>query len=164
MTASWTPTARETTSLQRHGHTQSFTRVDSMWPWLADRYGTITALDAPHATHPEQFSFGELAERIATAAAAFDAKGVRKGDVVALFSENSPRWLVADQALMRCGAADAVRGASAPVEELRYILEDSKATALVVQNADLWRRLALTPAQRTRLKVVVHPLRLTGRT
>ena len=127
-----------------------------MWPWLADRHGTITALDAPHATHPERFSFGELAERIATAAAAFNAKGVREKDVVALFSENSPRWLVADQALMRCGAADAVRGASAPVEELRYILDDSKATALVVQNADLWRRLALTPEQRTRLKVVVQ--------
>ena len=156
MTASWTPTARETTSLQRHGHTQSFSRVDAMWPWLADRYGTITALDGPHATHPVQFSFGELAQRIATAAAAFEAKGVRENDVVALFSENSPRWLVADQALMRCGAADAVRGASAPVEELRYILDDSKATALVVQNADLWRRLALTPEQRTRLKVVVQ--------
>ena len=156
MTASWTPTARETTSLQRHGHTQSFSRVDAMWPWLADRYGTITALDGPHATHPEQFSFGELAQRIATAAAAFEAKGVCENDVVALFSENSPRWLVADQALMRCGAADAVRGASAPVEELRYILDDSKATALVVQNADLWRRLALTPEQRTRLKVVVQ--------
>ena len=156
MTASWTPTARETTSLQRHGHTQSFSRVDAMWPWLADRYGTITALDAPHGTHPEQFSFGELAQRIATAAAAFEAKGVRENDVVALFSENSPRWLVADQALMRCGAADAVRGASAPVEELRYILDDSKATALVVQNADLWRRLALTPEQQTRLKVVVQ--------
>jgi long-chain acyl-CoA synthetase len=156
MTASWTPTARETMALQRHGHTQSFSRVDAMWPWLADRYGTITALDAPHATHPEQFSFGELAQRIATAAAAFEAKGVRENDVVALFSENSPRWLVADQALMRCGAADAVRGASAPVEELRYILDDSKATALVVQNADLWRRLALTPEQQTRLKVVVQ--------
>ena len=127
-----------------------------MWPWLADRYGTITALDAPHGTHPEQFSFGELAQRIATAAAAFEAKGVRENDVVALFSENSPRWLVADQALMRCGAADAVRGASAPVEELRYILDDSKATALVVQNADLWHRLALTPEQQTRLKVVVQ--------
>jgi long-chain acyl-CoA synthetase len=156
MTASWTPTARETTSLQRHGHTQSFSRVDAMWPWLADRHGTITALDAPHATHPERFSFGELAERIATAAAAFNAKGVREKDVVALFSENSPSMVGGRSSLMRCGAADAVRGASAPVEELRYILDDSKATALVVQNADLWRRLALTPEQRTRLKVVVQ--------
>lgn len=32
-----------------------------------------------------------------------------KGDKVSLFSENSGRWLVADQAIMKCGAADAVR-------------------------------------------------------
>ena len=34
------------------------------------------------------------------------------------------------------------------MEELRYILEDSQATALVVQNAELWERLAL-PEQRS---------------
>ena len=156
MTASWTPTAREQDALQRHGHVRSLQRVDAVWPWLADRHGGITALDAPHATHPERFSFGELAQRIATAAAAFRLHGVQQGDVVALFAENSPRWLVADQGLMRAGAADAVRGASAPVEELRYILEDCGATALVVQNADLWQRLALSPQQRSGLRFVLQ--------
>ena len=67
----------------------------------------VAAVDAPHAAHPEHFNFGELAERIATAAAAFRVHGVQEGDVVALFAENSPRWLVADQGLMRAGAADA---------------------------------------------------------
>ena len=156
MTASWSPTAREQDALQRHGHVQSLQRVDAVWPWLADRHGSITALDAPHATHPERFSFGELAQRIATAAAAFRLQGVQQGDVVALFAENSPRWLVADQGLMRSGAADAVRGASAPVEELRYILEDCGATALVVQNAELWQRLALSPQQRSGLRFVLQ--------
>ena len=156
MTASWSPTAREQDALQRHGHVQSLQRVDAVWPWLADRHGSITALDAPHATHPERFSFGELAQRIATAASAFRLQGVQQGDVVALFAENSPRWLVADQGLMRSGAADAVRGASAPVEELRYILEDCGATALVVQNAELWQRLALSPQQRSGLRFVLQ--------
>lgn len=44
---------------------------------------------------------------------------------VALFSENSSRWLVADQAIMLCGAADAVRGASSPPHELAYIMRQS---------------------------------------
>ena len=65
------------------------------------------------------------------------------------------RRLVADQGLMRAGAADAVRGAAAPVEELRYILEDCRATALVVQNIALWERLALTAEQRSRLRFVL---------
>ena len=156
MTASWTPTAREQEALQRHGHVQALERVDAVWSWLASRHGTITALDAPHAAHPERFSFAELDKRIATAAAAFRRQGVQEGDVVALFAENSPRWLVADQGLMRCGAADAVRGAAAPVEELRYILEDCKATALVVQNADLWCRLNLSASQRQGLRLVLQ--------
>ena len=156
MTASWTPTPREQDALKRHQPIQVLGRVDAVWPGLADRFGTVTALDAPHAAHPERLSFGELAERIATAAAAFRANGVNPGAVVALFSENSPRWLVADQGLMRAGAADAVRGASAPVEELRYILEDCGATALVVQNAELWTRLALSADQRARLSLVLQ--------
>ena len=156
MTASWTPTVREQDALQRHQSIASLKRVDAVWIGLANRHGTVTALDAPHATHPERLSFADLAQRIATAAAAFQAHGVADGDVVALFSENSPRWLVADQGLMRAGAADAVRGASAPVEELRYILEDSQATALVVQNAELWGRLALSPEQRSTLTLVLQ--------
>ncbi|AII48737.1 long-chain fatty acid--CoA ligase [Synechococcus sp. KORDI-52] len=156
MTASWSPTARETDALQRHAHVQRLSRVDAVWPWLADRHGAIAAVDAPHAAHPERFNFGELSERIATAAAAFRRHGVTEGDVVALFAENSPRWLVADQGLMRAGAADAVRGASAPVEELRYILMDCQATALVVQNAEVWRRLALSPGQETQLRFVLQ--------
>ena len=156
MTASWSPTARETDALQRHAHVQTLQRVDAVWPWLADRHGAIAAVDAPHAAHPERFNFGELAERIATAAAAFRVRGVKEGDVVALFAENSPRWLVADQGLMRAGAADAVRGASAPVEELRYILTDCQATALVVQNAEVWRRLDLPPEQRALLRFVLQ--------
>ncbi len=156
MTASWSPTARENDALQRHAYVQNLLRVDAVWPWLADRHGAIAALDAPHAAHPERFNFGELAERIATAAAAFRRNGVNEGDVVALFAENSPRWLVADQGLMRAGAADAVRGASAPVEELRYILMDCRATALVVQNAEVWRRVALAPDQRAKLRFVLQ--------
>ena len=156
MTASWRPSAREQQALQHHSYVQSLDSVDAVWPWLADHHGAVPAVDAPHAAHPERFSFGELAQRIAAAAVAFRRAGVQNGDVVALFAENSPRWLVADQGLMRAGAAAAVRGASAPVEELAYILEDCQATALVVQNAALWERLALTPQQRSRLRFVLQ--------
>ena len=153
--ASWRPTPREQAALARQQHVQSFGRVDQLWPWLSDHHGEVLAVDAPHATHPERFSYRELADRISLAAAAFCRIGVTTGNVVSLFAENSPRWLVADQGLMRAGAIDAVRGAAAPVEELRYILEDSGSVALVVQNAELLQRLELSASWREQLRFVL---------
>ncbi len=43
--------------------------------------------------------------------------GLQRGDKVSLFSENSARWLIADQGVMMNGAADAVSGAWPPAEE-----------------------------------------------
>ena len=120
--ASWRPTPREQAALARQAHVRDLGRVDQMWPWLAAEHGAVLAVDAPHAAHPERFTYQELTARIERAATAFRSLGIGNGDVVGLFSENSPRWLVADQGLLRAGAIDAVRGASAPVEELQYIL------------------------------------------
>ena len=153
--STWHPTAREQAALARQAHVQSLGRVDQVWPWLKSQHGDVMAVDAPHAAHPERLSYRELAERIDQAAAAFCSLGLSSGDVVGLFAENSPRWLVADQGLMRAGAIDAVRGAAAPVEELRYILEDSAAVALVVQTADLLQRLQLPADLRERLRFVL---------
>ena len=153
--SSWHPTSREQAALARQAHVRSLGRVDQVWPWLKSHHGEVMAVDAPHAAHPERLSYRELAERIDQAAAAFRGLGIGCGDVVGLFAENSPRWLVADQGLMRAGAIDAVRGAAAPVEELRYILEDSSAVALVVQTADLLKRLELPVQLQEHLRFVL---------
>ena len=154
--ARWIPTPREQAALAAHQHVDGLGRVDQIWPWLARHHGAVMAVDAPHATHPERFTYEELDARISVAAAGLRALGIQSGDVVGLFAENSPRWLVADQGLMRAGATSAVRGAAAPTPELLYILDDSAAVALVVQNADLWQRLELSPAQRGRLRCVIQ--------
>lgn len=61
---------------------------------------------------------------------------------VALFSENSSRWLVADQAIMTVGAADAVRGASSPAQEMAYIVKHSESCGIIAQDAATLERLA----------------------
>jgi len=129
--------------------------LEQLWPALAARHGAAVALEAPHARPRESITYTELHQRIEAAAAGFTALGVTPGDVVALFAENGPRWLQADQGLMRAGAADAVRGSAAPLEELRYILRDSGAIGLVVESPALLDKLALEPEQRARLRFVV---------
>ncbi len=129
--------------------------LEQLWPALAERYGEALALEAPHSHPPQCLSYTGLNTAIGEAAAAFAALGVRAGDVVALFAENSPRWLVADQGLMRAGAADAVRGSTAPIDELRYILENSGAIGLVVESSELLRDLDLGSQQRAALRFVL---------
>ena len=152
----WIPTRRESDALNSHNYVEDLFRVDQIWNWLRENYPHVIAVDAPHATHPETYTYSELADLIATVASGFQSFGIGSGDVVALFAENSPRWLVADQALMRVGASDAVRGASAPLPELHYILSDSSSVALVVQTAELWEKLDLNDDQRKRLQLVVQ--------
>ena len=130
--------------------------LDQLWPELERQYGHAVALVAPHDSEDKQtVSFSALRQRIDQAAAGFAALGLGGGEVVALFAENGPRWLVADQGLMRCGAANAVRGSSAPVEELRYILADSGSVGLVVESAALLARLGLDGEACQRLRFVV---------
>jgi long-chain acyl-CoA synthetase len=151
----WQADRRDRQALAEGSDWSGLVGLEQLWPALAERYGEAPALEAPHAQPPESLSFLELHGAIATAAAGFAELGVHQGDVVALFAENSPRWLVADQGLMRCGAADAVRGSTAPLDELRYILEDSGAVGLVLETGALLKRLELGEEVLGRLRFVL---------
>ncbi len=62
--------------------------------------------------------------------------GIKPGDMVAIFSENSWEWIIADLAIMSIGAADVPIYATNSGEEAAYIINDSKAKALFVSDRD----------------------------
>ncbi|WP_254933833.1 AMP-binding protein [Cyanobium sp. WAJ14-Wanaka] len=137
----WRATRRDRRALALRDDWSHLSGLEQLWPVLAGRYGEAQALDAPHSQPPERLSFRQLHQSIEQAALGFSLLGVGPGSVVALFAENGPRWLQADQGLMRAGGADAVRGSSAPLEELRYILADSGAMGLVLESGVLLAKL-----------------------
>ncbi len=151
----WSGSTQDRLALASRRDWSQLEGLEGLWPELERLYGSQVALDAPHGRHPESLRFDALRQAIDRAAAAFADLGVADGDVVALFAENGPRWLVADQGLMRAGAADAVRGSAAPAEELRYILEDAGAVGLVLESAALLQRLALDGLALERLRFVL---------
>ena len=151
----WRAHPYETKALQIRKYIDELLSVDEIWNRLGEKYGNVLAVEAPHACPPESFTYSELATIISDAAIAFSSFGIKVGDVVALYAENSPRWLIADQGLMRAGGCNAVRGASAPIEELRYILNDAESVALIIQSAQLWSELSLDDDQKKSLKFVL---------
>lgn len=68
-------------------------------------------------------------------AAAFASCGLRQGQTVAQFADNSSRWVLADQGIMLNGAINAVRGGATQAAQLLDILNVSGASAIVVQDA-----------------------------
>lgn len=141
----WQATRADVRAQQSGPDWSGLKQLHDLWPELARRHGSLEALNAPHATPPETFTFAELEAAIDTTRTALQSLGLGGDDVVALLADNGPRWLVADQAVMSCGAADAVRGSTAPVEELHYIIEDCNACGLILQDQALLERLQGLP-------------------
>ena len=86
-------------------------------------------------------SYGDLESDIEKLAVAIQQFGIQKGDIVCIFSENHGRWICTEQAVMRCGAIAALRGAKAPTEELNYILNTSEAKGLIVENVNTFEKI-----------------------
>ncbi|MEO1210152.1 MAG: long-chain fatty acid--CoA ligase [Cyanobacteria bacterium J06638_20] len=119
--------------------------LPELWAIAAQQFGSIVALHDPHAEPEVSITYTELAQKIQQFAAGLQSLGIRPGDHVALFSDNQPRWLIADQGIMTAGAIDAVRGAQADPGELLYILSHSESVALVVQDAETLKKLIAQP-------------------
>ena len=132
--------------------------LPDIWPRLAALYGAAPALVDPHASPPARLSFSQLNDTITAFASGLQALGLTPGDKVSLISENSSRWLIADQAIMKCGAVDAVRGVSSTLEELFYIIQHSESSALVVQDADALRYLVAGQCGTEEVKQQQHAL------
>ncbi|MDB9512609.1 long-chain fatty acid--CoA ligase [Kamptonema animale CS-326] len=137
----------ERTNLNTVEDYTSLQSLPEIWPIAKQRFSQVIALNDPHSQPEVKLTYAELYEQIQQFAAGLQALGIEsteEGDVpdrIALFADNSPRWMIADQGIMTAGAADVVRGAGADPEELLYILQDSGSTALIVENSALLRKL-----------------------
>jgi long-chain acyl-CoA synthetase len=115
--------------------------LPEIWPLVTQRFGDIVALHDPHLNPEGILTYTQLGHQIQQWAAGLQALGVEPGSKVALFADNSPRWLVADQGIMMAGAVDVVRSSQADREELLYILSDSDSTSLVVEDLKTLKKL-----------------------
>ena len=87
------------------------------------------------------YFYKELEKDISQLSSIIQSNGIKKGDFVSIFSENNGRWIVMEQAVLRCGAVCTLRGSGAPVEELDFILRHSESKALIIENIKTLNKL-----------------------
>jgi long-chain acyl-CoA synthetase len=80
-----------------------------------------------------------VAARVRAVALGLASLGVRPGDRVALLSENRPEWSIADLAILSIGAVNVPIYTTQAVEQVRYILSDSKARLMFVSGRKVYR-------------------------
>lgn len=115
--------------------------LPEIWQIVASKYSDTIALNAPHLTPKVAITYQELYTRIRAFATGLQVLGVQPQDKIALFADNSPRWLIADQGIIKAGAVDVVRSGIAETQELSYIFQDSDSVALVVEKQKTLDRL-----------------------
>ncbi|EEC48472.1 predicted protein, partial [Phaeodactylum tricornutum CCAP 1055/1] len=115
-----------------------------LWTELSRNCGDKRALLDEHMCDDKvDVTFAEMNTIVRKSAAVFQSLGVKPGVNVAILGENSARWLMVDHGIQMAGGASAVRGADAPLDELRYIYEQSDSAGIVVvQGPKLLEKLA----------------------
>jgi long-chain acyl-CoA synthetase len=82
-----------------------------------------------------EVSWAEADEQVRAYANGLLARGVKKGDNVALLARNSLEWALLDFALARVGAVGIPVYASSSARDVAYLLEHSEAVGIVCEDA-----------------------------
>lgn len=86
-------------------------------------------------------SAGEMLARVRRIAAGLHALGLKRGDRVALLSESRPEWTLTDAGCIFATTIDVPIYPTLMPPQVRYILKDSGARVLVIQNEEKYRQI-----------------------
>ncbi len=83
----------------------------------------------------QSFTYRDVYKKVAALGAGFHKIGIKRGDHVAIISDNRMEWILADLALLGIGAIDVPRGSDSTDEEIAYILDHSESSFVLAENA-----------------------------
>lgn len=129
---------------QNLSQTIDYSQINSLpeiWAIVAAKCGSVVALNSPHLNPPISLTYQELFTQIKLFATGLQSLGIQPHTGVALFADNSLRWLIADQGIMMAGAFNAVRSSQAETQELISIIDNSGAKTLVVEDLKTLEKL-----------------------
>ena len=121
-------------------------------PILEDREGTV--------------AYSALLSNAAALAFALEKRGLRPGEHVGLWADNSRRWILSDLAIQAAGGVNVPRGTDTPEAEILEILTHSEASFVLVHDAKTLARLDRIRHQLPALRevAVLDPTGIAGLT
>ncbi|KAL7145300.1 hypothetical protein ABFS83_07G072000 [Erythranthe nasuta] len=131
------------------------TTIPDIWRSSAQKFGDRVALVDPYHKPATNMTYKQLEQEILNFCEGLRVIGLKPEEKLALFADNSCRWLVSDQGIMATGAINVVRGTRSSSEELLQIYNHSESVALVVDNPEMYNRIVETFQSRATVRFVV---------
>ena len=121
----------------------------------AERYDKPDALQYKSGDKYVPISHREVLDRVRHLARGLTHSGVKRGDRVAILSENRPEWAIADYACLTAALTDVPLYPTLPADQIEYVLKDSGAVAIFVSNAEQAAKIASIRKELPALKTVI---------
>jgi long-chain acyl-CoA synthetase len=138
--------------------TKSATLADLL-PRAAQRYGDAPAVRYKEGGEWVTRSFAQVAEIVRSLALGLISLGVEKGDKVSILANTRPEWTYFDFAALSIGAVVVPIYQTNSPEECQYVLENSDAKVVVVEDDEQLEKIR---AVRDRLPLLEQTVRMTG--
>jgi long-chain acyl-CoA synthetase len=103
----------------------------------------------------QSHSFNAISAAAGRLRAGLARLGVAPGDRVAILSDNSPQWIIVDQAALGLGAIVVPLYTTSGVEETRHVINDSGATIVAVNGADQVNKLLAMAPSLPQMKAII---------
>jgi long-chain acyl-CoA synthetase len=138
--------------------TKSKTLADLL-PLAAQAYGDAPAVRYKDGEQWVDRSFAEVAEIVRPLALGLAELGIAKGDRVSILGNTRPEWTYYDFAALSIGATVVPIYQTNSPEECRYVLENSDAKVVVVEDDEQIEKIRKV---RDQLPQLQHVVRMTG--
>jgi len=138
--------------------TKSVTLADLL-PRAAQLYGSAPAIQFKNGEKWVKRSFLEVEETVRKLALGLVDLGVAKGDKVSILANTRPEWTYFDFAALSIGATVVPIYQTNSSEECQYVLENSDAKVVVVEDDEQLEKIR---AVRDRLPLLEQVVRMTG--
>jgi long-chain acyl-CoA synthetase len=133
--------------------------IADLLPRAAEQYGAKIAVRYKEGDQWLSKSFAEVRDVVRPLAFGLVTLGVEKGDRVAILGNTRPEWTYFDFAALSTGATVVPIYQTNSPEECRYVLDNSDAKVVVVEDAE---QLEKVRSVRDRLPQLEHVVMMTG--
>ncbi len=136
------------------------TTIADLLPAAVDRYGSASAvMYRDEGGEWVTRSFAEVGEQVRSLALGLIDLGVQKGDKVSILANTRPEWTYFDFAALTAGAIVVPIYQTNSPEECQYVLENSDAKVVVVEDDEQLDKIRQV---RDRCPKLEHVIRMTG--